>query len=311
VEYYFQRYGDLELHRRMISDRPRTESFARAITEAVREGDVVLDVGTGTGILAMIAARSGAKRVYAIDQAEIAQTAANVAKANGLSKKLRVFKGAAGELVLPESVDLIVSEWLGNLALVEGMLDDITAARDKNLRPGGRMLPANVDVILAPIDDAVLFHREGPGFWRDPVLGFDFTSLEAVELGQGRASQLRIDPASLLAPGKPILSMDMTTVQPGDPWRSGEVTFELRRDGVLNGFAGWFVAKLSDSVTLDTGPREPETHWAQTYLPFPNRVMKAGSRLRVRFELGRDSDERRHVRLTLKAGRAEHRYLVE
>src|SRR5688572_17329942 len=118
MEYYFKRYGDLELHRRMIADRWRTECFARAIAEAVKKTDVVLDIGTGTGILAMFAAKAGAKRVYAIDQAEIAQTAANLVKANGFGDRVKVFRGPAGELKLEEKVDLLISEWLGHLAFV-------------------------------------------------------------------------------------------------------------------------------------------------------------------------------------------------
>ncbi|MCC7384372.1 MAG: 50S ribosomal protein L11 methyltransferase [Deltaproteobacteria bacterium] len=311
MEYYFQRYGDLELHRRMIADRPRTDAFVRAIAAVVRPQDVVLDVGTGTGILAMVAARSGAKQVYAIDNAEIIQTAANLAKANGLSKKIRFFRGLASDLILPQKADLIVSEWLGNLALVEGMLEDLVAVRDRNLARGGRMLPAKVDVVLAPLDDMVLFTREGPGFWREPVSGLDFSSLEGVELGQGRATQLRIDAAALLAPGKAMRALDLRRVRAKDAWGKGVLELEVRRDGVLNGFGGWFVADLGGGVVLDTGPGHPETHWAQTYLPFPPRLVRRGSRLRVAYRLEADQGERRHVRLELKVGKTVQEYLLE
>ena len=78
MEYYFKRYGDLELQRRMVGDRPRTDAFAAAIAEVVRPGDAVLDVGTGTGILAMLAAKAGARKVYAVDQSDIADAAARL-----------------------------------------------------------------------------------------------------------------------------------------------------------------------------------------------------------------------------------------
>lgn len=311
MEYYFQRYGDLELHRRMIGDRPRTEAFARAIEEVVKKSSIVLDIGTGTGILAMIAARAGARRVYAIDQAEIIQTAANLAKANGLSKKLKAFRGPASDLVLPEKVDLIVSEWLGNMALVEGMLEDVILARDTNLKPGGKMLPSHVELLLAPVDDNVLYTREGPGFWREPVMGFDFSALEEVEHRQGRAAQLRLDPASLLGPGKSMLALDLARATAEDPWVDGELELEIKRDGVLNGFCGWFVAQLSPKVVLDTGPLHPETHWAQSYLPFPPKLVRGGRKLTVRYALRRDVEERRHMRLELKVGRVTQHYLLE
>jgi len=77
---------------------------------------------------------------------------------------------------------------LGNFAFVEAMLDDVLRARDAHLAQGGRMLPARIDAMLSPIDDPVLFAHEGPGFWRTPVLGLDFSMLEATELEQAARS---------------------------------------------------------------------------------------------------------------------------
>ncbi|MCK6552275.1 50S ribosomal protein L11 methyltransferase [Myxococcota bacterium] len=311
LEYYFKRYGDLELQRRMVGDRWRTDAFARGIAEAVRPGDVVLDVGTGTGILAMLAAKAGAKRVYAIDQSEIAQTAANLVKANGLSDVIKVLRGPAAELELDEPVDLLMSEWLGHMAFVEAMLDDVIVARDRHLAKGGRMLPSHVRTFLAPVDDPVLFEHDGPGFWRTPVHGLDFSALEPLELAQGRSVQIRVEPAALLAKGREMASLDLVTARVDDPWTSGEVEFEARRDGVLNGFVGWFDIDLSKSHRLDTGPMHPETHWSQTYFPFEPRPVKRGQKISVGYRLERDPDERRNCRITLQVGRHSQTYGIE
>lgn len=311
VEYYFKRYGDLELHRRMVGDRWRTEAFARAIREVVRPGDVVLDVGTGTGVLAMLAARAGASVVYAIDQSDVAQAAANLVKANGLGRVVRILRGPAAELELDRKVDVLVSEWLGHLAFVESMLDDVLIARDRHLARGGRMLPSGVRALLAPIDDPVLYHHDGPGFWRDPVHGLDFSALEEMELKQARAVQMRIEPGALLAPGQLLAELDLARATADDPWGSGTLEFEVRRDGVLNGFAGWFEAQLSPSELLDTGPLRPETHWSQSYFPFRPRLVRKGTVLTVEFVLERDPEERRNVRLTLRCGRSMQRFTVE
>ena len=310
MEYYFQRYGDLELQRRMVSDRWRTDAFARALAEAVRPGDVVLDVGTGTGILAMLAARAGAKRVYGIDASEVAQTAANLVKANGLGDKVKILRGPAQELELDEPVDLIVSEWLGHFAFVENMLDDVLIARDRNLVEGGRMLPARVDVRLAPLDDPYLYFRDGPGAWRKPVHGLDLSSLEDLELRQGRSAQMRIDPSGILADSGLIASVDLARTTTDGPYGGSTHQFEIIRDGVLSGFAGWFVAKLSDSVDLDTGPLEPETHWSQTWFPFPPRPVKRGSILEVSADLTRDPAEQRYLSLDLRIGRKDNVLLL-
>jgi type I protein arginine methyltransferase len=311
MEYYFKRYGDLELHRRMISDRWRTDAFKRAIDEVVRKSDVVLDLGTGTGVLAMLAAKAGAKRVYAIDQAEIAQTAANLVKANGFGERVKVFRGPAGDLKIEEKVDLIISEWLGHLAFVEAMLDDVILARDAHLAPKGRMMPSHVDAMIAPIDDPVLFAHDGPGYWREPVHGLDFSSLEDLELKQGRAIQLRVEPAAMLSAGIPISSLDLVKAKIDDWWTRGLVEFEMKRDGILNGFAGWFEAQLSPKERLNTGPLFPETHWSQSYMAFPPRRVKKGQRVTVEYALERDPEERRNVRLMLGVGKVRQTFALE
>ena len=228
---YLKPYGDIELQRRMVSDRPRTNAFAAAIREVVQPGDVVLDVGTGTGILAMFAAKAGARKVYAIDATDIAEVATDLVKANGLSDQIQVLHGRAGELQLDQKVDLIISEWLGNAAFAEGMLHAVLDARDRNLTPTGRMLPSKVRVLIAPLDEPILYNTEGPGFWRERIHDLDFSSLQEVELSQGRTMQIRVEPAAVLAPGQAILELDLLTASVEDVWseRSTRVCSRPRR----------------------------------------------------------------------------------
>jgi SAM-dependent methyltransferase len=314
VDNYLKPYGDIELQRRMVSDRPRTDAFAAAIGEVVQPGDVVLDVGTGTGILAMFAAKAGARKVYAIDATEIADVATDLVKANGLSNQIQIFHGRAGELQLEQKVDLIISEWLGHAAFAEGMLHVVLDARDHHLTTTGRMLPAKVRVLLAPLDEPLLYNREGPGFWRERIHGLDFSSLQEVELSQGRMIQIQVDPAALLAPGQALLELDLLTASAKDATFEGQLEFVPVRDGVLNGFCVWFEAELSRSVVLDTGPSSPETHWAQTYMPFSPRPVRAGELIEVSVDFSYDPDTvaiHRCVDLHLGVGEHELSYLID
>jgi len=314
MENYLKPYGDIELQRRMVSDRPRTNAFAAAIREVVQPDDVVLDLGTGTGILAMFAAKAGARKVYAIDVTNIAEVATALVKANGLSNQIQVLRGRASELKLDQKVDLIISEWLGNAAFSEGMLHAVLDARDQYLTPTGRMLPAKVRVLIAPLDEPILYNTEGPGFWRAPIHDLDFSSLQEAELLQGRTTQIRIEPAAVLAPGQVLLELDLHTASVDDVWFEGQLEFVPVRDGVLNGFCVWFEADLSRSVLLDTGPLSPETHWSQTYMPFSPRPVRAGERLKVNVDFSYDPDPAavcRHVDLHLGVGEQERNYMME
>jgi len=314
VENYLKPYGDIELQRRMVSDRLRTDAFAAAIREVVQPGDVVLDVGTGTGILAMFAAKAGARKVYAIDATDIAEVATDLVKANGLSDQIQVIRGRAGELQLDQEVNVIISEWLGNAAFAEGMLHAVLDARDQNLTPTGRMLPSKVRVLIAPLDEPILYNAEGPGFWRERIHGLDFSSLQEVELSQGRTMQIRVETAALLAPGQVILELDLLTASAEDVWSENQLEFIPIRDGVLNGFCLWFEADLSQSVLLDTGPFSPETHWCQTYMSFSPRPVRAGERVEVDAEFSYNSDPidvRRYVDLHLGVGERELSYPIE
>ena len=314
MDNHLKPYGDIELQRRMVSDRPRTDAFAAAIREVVQPGDVVLDVGTGTGILAMFAAKAGARKVYAIDVTDIAEIATDLVKANGLSDQIQILHGRAGELQLDQKVDLIISEWLGSAAFGEGMLHVVLDARDRNLTPTGRMLPSKVRVMIAPLDEPILYNTEGPGFWRERIHDLDFSSLQEVELSQGRTMQIRVEPAAVLAPGQALLELDLLTASAEDVWSEGQLEFVPVRDGVLNGFCVWFEAELSRSVILDTGPFSPETHWAQTYMSFSPRPVRAGERVEVNVEFSYDPNPatvRPYVDLRLGVGEHELSYLID
>ena len=299
MDFYFDSYGDIGLQRTMVSDQTRTDAFAAAIAEVVKAGDRVLDVGTGTGLLAMLAAKAGATQVYGVDQASITDLATQLVGHNGLSERVEIINANAKTLELSEPVDLLVSEWLGHFGFVETMLDDVLVARDKNLKPNGTMLPSGIELLLAPISTPWIYRESGPGFWKQPIHGIDYSPLEALELKQAVAGKSVVPVDSLLAAGVPLMALDLKTASAEDPWQSGEIEFVIEEDGRLDGFIGWFVAQLSPSVKLDTGPACEPTHWAQTHFPFTPRNVTKGEILKARFSLDRHPYEARSIEFKL------------
>jgi histone-arginine methyltransferase CARM1 len=154
----------------MMGDCVRTGTYQRAMQSNASDfiDKVVLDVGTGSGILAFFALQCGAKKVYAVDASDAVHIAEKLARSNGFSEdRMVIIKGKIEEVDLPERVDVIVSEPIGFLLVHERMLESYVAARDKFLKPGGLMMPASGSIIIAPLSDHALFKEQSDkvAFW--------------------------------------------------------------------------------------------------------------------------------------------------
>jgi protein arginine N-methyltransferase 1 len=124
----------------MLKDEVRTQSYKQAILNNpdVFKDKIVLDIGCGTGVLSIFAAQAGAKHVYGIEFADIADFAQEIIKTNGLSSKITIIKSKVEEVQLPvKKVDIIISEWMGYFLIYESMLDTVLYARDKWLNKDG------------------------------------------------------------------------------------------------------------------------------------------------------------------------------
>ena len=136
----------------MIADKVRMEAYRKAIHKVVNKGDVVADIGTGSGILAFFSIQAGAKKVYAIEQNKIIEEAEELAKFNGLEKKIVFIKERSDRVELPEKVDVIISELIGYFGLEENLLHFKINARERFLKPGGKLVPAWIELYLVPVE---------------------------------------------------------------------------------------------------------------------------------------------------------------
>jgi len=263
----------------MIADHGRTDAYRRAIEAVVQEGMTVLDVGTGTGILALFAARAGARHVWAVDDSSIMDAAREIARANGLDQRITFLRGRAEQVDLDSRVDLLVSEWMGFFALAECMFLSVVAARDRHLAEGGRVMPSRLRLCLAAVEDTVLYVEHGSGLWERPVFGFDFTSMVDCELRNLITTSVVLPASALLGPPGVVLDLDCVHARAQDFFFDGRVELEFERDGVLHGLGGWFEVDLAPGVTLSTSPLERPTHWRQSFFPVRAFPVRRGDRL--------------------------------
>ena len=177
-------------HQALLSDRVRTLAYRRAIEAAVRPDDVVLDLGCGTGIFSLIAARRGCRKVYAVDRSRIIEEARETARRNGLEGRIEFIHAPLRRLELPERVDLIVHELIGSRFWDEEILESVARARERHLRPGGRLLPFRLDVLLAPTRHASELER-AVSFWTRQREGFDLGAFGRLAFEQTARDALR------------------------------------------------------------------------------------------------------------------------
>ena len=266
-------YAEIEVHRTMICDRVRTEAFRRTIDAVVRPGDIVLDLGAGTGILSLFAARAGAARVYAVERTTVAVLAQELAAANGVAETVQVIHGDIMDIELPERVDVIVSEWLGGFGIDEGMLVPVIAARDRWLKPGAS---------CPPLGDGVDRARVRPPSRRDG------------RIPAGRPYDLRLDGLVEMTVNEIIysgslrhLTEDDRRSEPGQLWTTdanlisleqaqapheAETLLRVRDPGTANALALWFGADLAPDASLSVGPGDPPTHWGIDDAPLRSPV---------------------------------------
>lgn len=229
---YFCEYAYMYHQMDMLEDAHRTGSYYTAIMSnpSCFQDKVVLDVGAGTCILSMFAAKAGARRVYAVEATDMADRARTIVASNGFGDVIRVLKGTVETVTLPEQVDVIVSEWMGYFLLRESMLDSVLIARDRHLKPSGSLFPSHATLFLAPVgsfkpmrDKMHAFQNDNAhyaSFTKDmkACYGIDFSNTKEDYLREQRKYYLQtglfanLTPKLLAGAGKPLLKLDLRSV---------------------------------------------------------------------------------------------------
>jgi protein arginine N-methyltransferase 1 len=284
-------FAGLAEHEEMLSDSVRVDAYHRAIHQHVQPGDVVLDLGTGTGLLAMMASRAGAKRVYAVEHSDFIEVAREIAQHNGFTN-IEFVQANSREFSPPEPIDVVLHEQMGDELFNENMLQNVLDLRDRVLRPGGRILPARFRLFIEPVTmhESMRIRR----FWNiDLPDGIDLSATRdspvASRFDVGRNEQFWVRPGSVagtLGEPAPILEFDLHTLESiGSLPTDHVIERTAQADTIVDGCCVWFEASFDDATTLSTSPLAPLTSWGNRVFRLDHEI-NAGEQLRLHVRMG-------------------------
>jgi protein arginine N-methyltransferase 1 len=284
-----EEFSDVRSHEVMLADKRRIDLYKYMIDKHVRPEHTVADLGTGSGILAFLAARRGARLVHAIEATRMIDLAAHVAHHNDI-RNIAFHNVHSRDFNPPEKVDIILHEQIGDFLIDEDMIANVCDLRDRVLAPGGRILPAKFEAYLEPL--SVREHRDIPLIWEQSIHGVDFGCTRAwladrPEIAvQSLRHVTRDDAAAFLTEPFPAYAIDLETVDRA--YVPGAVTMKktIVRDGVMEGFCQYFRIYFDETNYFEnspftTDPTASNYHWGTGLYPTGRVPVREGDVLTV------------------------------
>ena len=292
-------YDSAAIHVAMLNDRARTSRFLAGIQEVVRRGDVVIDLGTGTGILAIAAVHAGAKHVYAIEASGMAKLAKDIFKLNGFADRITLIEGWSTQVNLPEKADVLVSEMVGNEPLAENLLEITNDAIKRFLKPDARLIPGKVRIFGLPVaiprSELIkhTFVAETLQHWQS-WYGIDFSPL--AEATRNASHAFFIDPFSAChwtTLGEPVLLADVDFKKGEQRWIDRTITVGAKTAGLLDGLLEYFELELGPMTGFSTHPGQVDetNHWLSPVWIFPNpMLLEPGDQFAITYQYRKTED---------------------
>lgn len=301
-DYYFDSYAHFGIHEEMLKDEVRTLTYRNSIyhNKHLFRGKVVLDVGCGTGVLSMFAAKAGAAKVIGVECSSIVDYARKIVKANKLDDVVELIKGKVEEIELPvEKVDIIISEWMGYCLFYESMLNTVIYARDKWLAPNGLIFPDQARLYVTAIEDRQ--YKDDKINWWDNVYGFDMSCIREVAISEPLVDV--VEPKQVVSNATILKEVDLYTVTEKDLSFSSMFNLEVSRNDYVQALVTFFSVEFSKchkKTWFSTGPETQYTHWKQTVFYLKDYITaKKGEMITGSFTMKPNGRNERDLDITL------------
>jgi type I protein arginine methyltransferase len=278
-------FTDLYQHDRMLADEARIDAYRDAFARHVKADDVVVDLGTGTGVLAFLAARSGARVVHAIEHGVVVELAEAVARDNGI-ENVEFHRMHSTTFELDEKADVIIHEQIGDALFDEGVIANIGDLRDRVLKPGGLILPGRLELFVEPVQ--LLDGLNAPFAWQQQIEGIDFRALANAPDAESHGYRYRVFRPfpfqQFLCETEPVLEIDLLTVDPADTARLISYERPVTVPGRIDGLCVYFRASFDDEISFSSSPEERPTNWGTPLWRVEPRDVAPGDSVRLDLE---------------------------
>lgn len=251
----------------MITDQVRMAAYEKALRQAIKPGALVLDIGTGTGIFALLACRFGARQVIAIEPNDAIQVARQMAAANGCAEKITFIHDLSTRVELPERADVIISDLRGVLPLFQYHIPSLIDARTRLLAPDGILLP-QCDTLWAAVVEAPEVYTDFALPWDSCPYGFDLHAARRIVMNTW--CKARVKPEQLVTEPQPWATLDYRQIE--TPNMQANLTLEVTRRAVGHGLLLWFDATLMEGITFSNSPTAPKAIYGSAFFPWVNPV---------------------------------------
>ncbi len=275
-------------HFPMMNDKVRNNAYSDALKLAVRDGDFVLDIGTGSGLLSLMAAASGAEMVIACETSKtIAQAAKEIIESNGYKEKISVINKKSTNLIigvdLPRQADLIISEVFSSEFVGEGVRATVLDANRRLLKKGGRTIPQSGKIKIALIDNSPEISTSTSVA---SVQGFDLSLFNS--LSQKKFNSKHRDKPILLSNPKDAFNINLCDTE-GAVGQEKIIELRANQDGLCVGLIQWIWIHLYEEIEYENKPGECDSHWDTPIYLFDEPVVaKKGDVFKIKAVLGED-----------------------
>jgi type I protein arginine methyltransferase len=254
----------------MITDKARLEAYSCAVRKIVKPDSVIVEIGTGPGIFAVLACQAGASRVFAIESSEVIQVAREIAVANHCADRIEFYEDLSTNVTLPVRADAVFSDLRGVLPLFGRHIHSIVDARNRFLKPGGTFSPRKDTIWIAVVEVPKIYGEiEDP--WVHSGLDLDLTPARRRIVDS--FLRVRATPDQLLTEPKLWATLDYLSIE--DPNVAGDLQWTAERAGIGHGILVWFDADLAEGAGFSNSPFEVETVYGSMFFPWVRPVTLA------------------------------------